>query len=92
MALHGTIEVNGHSLGWWSAVRGRQVYGHPDTDHTTNQTHPVYTYACEVTFYRDDKTLKFSIDHFFHEGAVSLAAKILAFAADQKLGELPDGP
>lgn len=49
---------------------------------------PTYWYLCEVTFFRDDKTLKFEIEHAYNEGAIALAAKILEHARYNGLGEM----
>jgi hypothetical protein len=89
MALHGTIEVNGHLLGRWAAVRGNKSLGMPWADPDVDPG-PAYYYHCEVSFYRDDKTLRFVIEHWFKDGAVALAAKILEQARYENLGELPE--
>lgn len=70
MALHGEIAVNGTRLGSWQAVAQRDA----DLD-TAGQ---VFTYQCDVHY--KDETLSFTIRHAFDDGALVLAATVLATA------------
>ena len=77
MALHGMIQVNSISIGWWSAVRvttGPQPA--PDD---------MVAYNCQV---RQSKTLEGNsgvnwqgqVQHRFGDGALALASEVLAAA------------
>lgn len=73
MALHGLIEVNGYSIGFWSAQRlGDNVVPSPDD---------VMSYACEVHQNGDlthsPSIERFTLEHRFGDGALTLAAKVL---------------
>lgn len=74
MALHGKIEINGDMIGEWQAVR---------------QQHPpgkVNDYAVWVFYVEPDgtrHTRNATITHNFGDGALTLAAEVLAWAAKQ---------
>ncbi len=63
MALHGTIEVSGHPIGNWSAVRKgpRSATG-------------VNDYRCEVTLHGWHRRV--DVTHRYDDGALRLAALI----------------
>ncbi len=76
MALHGPIQVNGMTIGEWSAVRQTVTNGPPHADE-------VLTYDCTV--HQDSAPdgcaavlERFSVQHRFGDGALALAAAVLA--------------
>lgn len=74
MSLHGTIEINGSVIGAWSA---RRIIGSTDRD-------AVNTYDCEVAADQMGGGVlhvdRFHLQHRYGDGAVALAAKVLARA------------
>lgn len=72
MSLHGSIEVNNQRVGYWQAQR--VVTGEPNV------------YNCEVNRVTGSPaTHHFQIEHRYEDGAIVLAAKVLAYAADDQL-------
>lgn len=70
MSLHGSINVNTRAVGWWTA---RRV-----TNARSN------TYECCVDWTGVNGTRQrhtFDLTHNYDDGAVVLAAKVLAYAA-----------
>ncbi len=85
MALHGQIQVNGKTIGSWSAVRlvgsGPRVArgGYPKPD-------DVFKYDCHTHQLPDPGGRgpvlhEFIVEHRFGDGALVLASKLLAEAA-----------
>ncbi|KQP81621.1 hypothetical protein [Aeromicrobium sp. Leaf291] len=77
MTLHGTVQVNGHTVGAWDAVRVAQLPS------------GVCRYRCEVwpgipwPGVGDAGVVRgaFEVEHDPADGAVALAARVLAAAA-----------
>jgi hypothetical protein len=74
MALHGPIMVNDQTIGHWQA---RRITLAPDPDGHAD-------YDCAVTMYADDppRARTFALRHRYADGALTLAAKVLAAADD----------
>lgn len=78
MALYGSIRVNGKPIGIWTATRVKGSISHPGPNH-------VLTYYCTV---EQETTLPGcpaihwhgQVNHRFGDGAVGLAAMVLATA------------
>lgn len=72
MALHGTIEINGRTIGLWEAVR------------QDNLTDPdqVSSYACRVSVRQLNSPVVVEwedvLEHRYSDGAAVLAAKVLS--------------
>lgn len=81
MALHGPIQVNGMTIGEWSAVRKTFIGQEPEPDDAVE-------YECMV---RQDSTLegnpavleRFTVTHRFGDGALGLASTCIARALVQ---------
>ena len=77
MALHGLIQVNGMTIGSWEAVRKEE----------DEFDEGLFRYQCEVRKQHGDALhplpvadrWEFSIWHQYDDGALLLAAKVLAF-------------
>ena len=76
MALHGPIQVNGQVIGNWQA---RRLTPYPDADGTAE-------YDCAVVMNADDppKVATFRLRHRYEDGALVLAAMVLAHAAVER--------
>lgn len=72
MALHGPIQVNGQTIGSWQARRRTIAI---DADGAAD-------YDCAVVMYADDppRVAVFQLRHRYDDGALALAAKVLAQA------------
>ena len=68
MALHGGINVNQELIGWWTATRKED----------TCPPHEVYRYECTVLINGDKH--EFDVVHAYVDGALALAAAVLARA------------
>lgn len=71
MTLHGSIQVNGDVIGRWAA---RRTTIHTDPDGTA-------LYECEVVMAPWVDVTTFDVRHRYDDGALTLAAKVLAHAA-----------
>lgn len=76
MALHGTVEINGDTLWTWSARRLSRL---PESENE----YEVSLYAPNGESVKDG-----TLSHVYDDGAVVLAAKVLAWAS----GEAPAAP
>lgn len=88
MALHGPIQVNAEVIGRWSA---RRTVPAPDPDGFA-------PYDCMVSMYADDppQVTCFELHHRYDDGALVLAAEVLAEAVrlrqeKQPVDEIEDG-
>lgn len=64
MSLHGDMQVNGQTIGEWSARR------------TTLDVHQFNRYECKVTL--NGETVEFTLSHAYGLGAAVLASEVLA--------------
>jgi hypothetical protein len=90
MALHGTIEVNGHQIGTWSAVREFE----PAKRAEKEDPETIYTYAWAVSFKDLEGNVRSkngSLEHLYGDGALRLAGSVLAAAFGQ-VGDVPSAP
>lgn len=69
MALHGTVEVNRETLYEWSAKR------------TTPTPNGVNVYECAL-YDRLSTIATTTVEHDYDDGALALAARVLAWAAE----------
>lgn len=69
MALHGEVKVNGRAVAWWQAVR---VNGGTQPD-------DINRYACAVQRTGSPRWAG-TVEHRYGDGAVALAAAVLAAA------------
>lgn len=79
MSLHGTIEVNGQAVGWWTARRTEPLEPHRQR----------YDYECCVDWTAVNLTRQrdtFVVQHDYTHGAVALAARVLGEAAHKPGG------
>lgn len=70
MAAHGTFEINGWKIGYWSATRRR-----------TETEQKVNVYDCKVMVYEksgEPMEATFTVEHTYDDGMVALATKVLA--------------
>ncbi len=72
MALHGTIKINGDTLWTWSARRTSWL---PEAENE----YEVALYAPNGESVKDGL-----LSHVYDDGAVALAAKVLAWAGEEK--------
>lgn len=90
MALHGTIEVNGHQIGSWSAVREWEPAKRAEKEDPDD----VYVYAWGVSF-KDLEgnvtTRNGRLSHRYGDGAVALVEAVLANARGT-VGDVPPAP
>lgn len=78
MSLHGEIKVNGHEIGRWNARRKE----HPPQEVNTYEVVVLYSEPGDVPGLDGrSHTVRGEIQHNFGDGAVTLAAKVLAWAA-----------
>ena len=78
MALHGSIEVNHQRIGYWSV---RRIMTSPSGNHT---------YRWEA--WRDGHHVTGDLRHRYDDGAMLLAAKVLAFAHAALEAKWPQTP
>lgn len=84
MALHGEVKVNRDVVAWWSATRVRGGTNPDDINH----------YQCEVGRAPTRQGLVWSIwhgtvEHRYGDGAIGLAAAVLAAATGDTAGWTP---
>lgn len=72
MALHGTVEINGHVLYDWSARRAS------DKLNKVNDYHVVLT---DMKGWSASTVGVTTLTHAYDDGALALAAKVLAWAS-----------
>lgn len=76
MALHGALAVNSVIIGGWQARRMEPLK--PDRD--------LYTYACQIDRFASPSEpgsrFTFTVQHYYSQGAIALAARVLAKAAE----------
>lgn len=87
MSLHGTIEVNGFTIGEWVATCGdRQADGFAEytwqTRITPSPLRPADAHAAMLS--RDSQTRSGTLIHEYRAGALALAAKVLAAATAER--------
>lgn len=79
MALHGNLEVNGQTIGYWSATRR-------DKDTKSRLPDEVLDYDWEVVVYATDSQPRGrwegTLWHRFGDGALALAATVLRVGRD----------
>ena len=69
MAAHGTMEINGHPLGWWYARRQEPLASVGDE----------YTYECAVEI--NGQRVQFLLRHRYANGLTALAGAVLSAGA-----------
>jgi len=86
MALHGTIEINGHKIGAWTATcLGRQPDGYADYRWETIITPPPLSPLDAATRTPlPHMTRGGTLTHLYTDGALVLAAKVLAAATAER--------
>jgi hypothetical protein len=78
MALHGSIMLNEHRIGYYSITRGKTV------QHSPREYSYKFTVKIVDQLWRE-KVSEGIVTHFYEEGAIELIAKVFRVASDQEM-------